>query len=205
MESGLTQKILISLVHFPLTALGPGRRIGIWTQGCSIRCPGCISRHTWDETEGELMTVERLLERIAPHLGACDGVTISGGEPFDQPEALAALVENLRDQGIEDILVYSGYDHEQLQGRHPETLAQLAALVDGRFMIGNDTEAAWKGSGNQRLFILSHNPELQQRYEVFRSRTGTDKRLQVIGAGGRVMIVGIPRQGDLEAFINGTD
>ena len=39
--------ISLSRLHFPVTTLGPGRRIGIWFQGCSIRCPGCISADTW--------------------------------------------------------------------------------------------------------------------------------------------------------------
>ncbi|HAU1321526.1 TPA: radical SAM protein, partial [Legionella pneumophila] len=46
--------IYISRVHFPVTTLGPGHRIGIWFQGCSIRCPGCISTDTWNINKGEI-------------------------------------------------------------------------------------------------------------------------------------------------------
>lgn len=205
MEPGATQEILISLVHYPLHALGPGKRFGIWTQGCSIQCRGCISRHTWGQSSGERITVAKLLERIEPHLGNCDGVTISGGEPFDQPEALAALVEALRMRGVTDILAYSGYSHEFLCERHPRILGQIAALIEGEFVLGNESEAIWKGSDNQRLIILSRDSGLRQRYGKFAAEAGQGRRMQVINSNGKVIVVGIPRQYDVEAIVNGVD
>ncbi|WP_461325238.1 4Fe-4S cluster-binding domain-containing protein [Bradyrhizobium diazoefficiens] len=49
----MTIRISVSRIHFPVTTLGPGRRLGIWFQGCSIRCPGCISMDTWMEGAGK--------------------------------------------------------------------------------------------------------------------------------------------------------
>ena len=45
-------KIAINKAHFPVTVLGPGRRIGIWLQGCSIHCKGCVSQDTWAADPG---------------------------------------------------------------------------------------------------------------------------------------------------------
>ena len=89
-----------------MTTLGYGRRVGIWFQGCSIRCPGCISRDTWEFSEETSMALELFMASIGPWLSRADGVTISGGEPFDQPEALAAVIEELHRRQAGDILVY---------------------------------------------------------------------------------------------------
>lgn len=205
MEPGATQEILISLVYYPLHVLGPGRRLGIWTQGCSIRCPGCVSRHTWEPSQGERITIAGLLEQIEPHLTACDGVTISGGEPFDQPTALAMLIKALYLKGIRDILVYSGYQYELLRERHPEILGTIAALVDGQFVLGDESEATWKGSANQRLIVLSRDSGLQQRYGSYTAEPVQGKPMQIISTKGKVVVLGIPRQHDVETIINGVD
>ena len=39
--------LVVNRVHFPVTALGPGRRLGVWVQGCSIGCAGCLAHDTW--------------------------------------------------------------------------------------------------------------------------------------------------------------
>src|ERR1051326_4990397 len=118
-------KLFLSRVHFPVTTLGFGRRIGIWFQGCSLRCPGCVSRDTWEFGLGET-TVESLGEAIRAELNSADGVTISGGEPFDQPVALEVLLRQLRATFRGGILVFSGHPWEQLAKR----VAQWNGLID---------------------------------------------------------------------------
>src|SRR6185369_10559474 len=100
-------KVALSRVHYPVTTLGPGERIGIWFQGCSIRCPGCISADTWAR-RGPDLTVSHLLESMDAWLAKCDGVTISGGEPFEHPQALTELLTGIRSRGNCNMLVYSG-------------------------------------------------------------------------------------------------
>ena len=58
MDRLATQSVSISRLHFPVTTLGPGHRIGIWFQGCSIRCEGCLSMDTW--APGRAFLSERL-------------------------------------------------------------------------------------------------------------------------------------------------
>jgi anaerobic ribonucleoside-triphosphate reductase activating protein len=60
----MSDRIGLNRVHFPVTALGPGRRIGIWLQGCLIRCPGCMSLDTWAPA-GTRIAVAGLLDRIS--------------------------------------------------------------------------------------------------------------------------------------------
>ncbi|MCC6504516.1 MAG: 4Fe-4S cluster-binding domain-containing protein, partial [Aquimonas sp.] len=127
--------IRASKMHFPVTVLGPGRRIGIWLQGCNIGCPGCISRDTWDTGAGEVLDIDAVLtwcRRVA--LQGCDGVTISGGEPFQQSTALSLLLVGLhawrRELGEPfDILCYSGFPMHRLKRDHPEVLRLLDAII----------------------------------------------------------------------------
>src|SRR6185295_15428379 len=82
--SSSSTAIAVSRIHFPITALGPGSRIGIWLQGCSIRCEGCISMDTWNPGIG-ITTLSEVARHLAPMWSQATGITISGGEPFDQP------------------------------------------------------------------------------------------------------------------------
>lgn len=100
--------LALSRIHFPVTTLGPGRRLGIWFQGCSIRCEGCISGDTWRFRNGDIHPQD-IVRSISAWLDECDGVTISGGEPFDQATQLRSLLEEIKSRRPTNVLVYSGY------------------------------------------------------------------------------------------------
>jgi anaerobic ribonucleoside-triphosphate reductase activating protein len=87
-------------------------------------------------------------------------VTFSGGEPFAQPEPLAAVAAVLKDMGLH-ILIYSGYTFEELRERaltEPAVAALLGTgdlLVDGPFILAQrDMSLAYRGSHNQRIIDL---------------------------------------------------
>src|SRR3990172_12478082 len=86
-------------------ANGPGLRAVLWTQGCSLGCPGCFNSETHDPGAGREVDVELLAGEIAGRHGI-DGVSISGGEPLQQAEALCELLERLRPTSL-SILVRS--------------------------------------------------------------------------------------------------
>jgi anaerobic ribonucleoside-triphosphate reductase activating protein len=127
-----------------------------------------------------------------------DGLTVSGGEPFDQPDALIKILRSVKDMGVDDILIYSGYRVETLLDRHPELPELAGALVDGPFENGNDTECVWKGSDNQSLTLW--RGELSARYEEWTS--GATRKLQWVKNGCQSLLVGIPRQGDVGRLRN---
>ena len=96
-------RLLVNKLHAPVTVLGPGRRIGLWLQGCSIHCKGCVSTDTWDFDPRRSMTVDDVLAwcraavaRAAAAGEQITGLTISGGEPFDQADGLRVLVDRLQ-------------------------------------------------------------------------------------------------------------
>lgn len=192
-------EIRVSRVHYPVTVLGPGRRLGIWLQGCSIGCPGCVSLDTWDPDAGTKVTVADLVLRCTEIVdGPITGVTISGGEPFDQPTALAALVDALRQAATRsetlDVLCYSGRTESWLRRRAPEVLSRMDAVIAGPYRRDRGQAGALAGSANQRLLLLS-----PIGHERFRSvETGGRPRMQVAIEDGQVWMIGIPRPGDME-------
>ncbi len=196
--------IAINKAHFPVTVLGPGRRIGLWVQGCSIGCKGCVSMDTWPQDGARVVAIPDLLawcKKVAA--GGLDGITISGGEPFDQPEGLRQLLKALRawrtQAGLDfDILCYSGYPLKTLQQRHAKLLALLDALIPEPFVDSLAPTAPWRGSANQPLLPLS--PLGQRRFAAFVAAplADTEKHMQVAVEGGRVWMIGIPQRGDME-------
>lgn len=184
----------ISRLHFPVRALGPGERIGIWFQGCSIRCHGCISLDTWATGRGPT-TVETVLAAIDPWLPSAAGFTISGGEPFDQPEALRALLTGLRERHLGDILVYSGHPFENL--RVDQFAGLLDALISDPLRLDHSQDLPLRGSDNQRLHLLTELGRQKFGYAV--APTGAEHALDVMfdDDSGDVFLAGIPRRGDL--------
>jgi anaerobic ribonucleoside-triphosphate reductase activating protein len=198
--------ILLNKAHFPVTVLGPGRRIGLWLQGCTIRCRGCVSRDTWPADPARAMPVAALLawcRKVAAE--GFDGVTISGGEPFDQPKPLAALLDGLAAwrtaAGLDfDILCYSGYPLKTLEKKHAKLLAKLDALIPEPYADGRPLGGLWRGSDNQTLVPLSPRGGARYADSLAAPQAEDAKRMQVSLQDGRLWFIGIPHRGDMAAL-----
>lgn len=189
-------KAFISRLHFPVTALGPGRRVGLWFQGCSIRCPGCISRDTWEAGTGEtgLQAVEAELVRLAPR---AEGLTVSGGEPFDQPEALAAVLRKWRSISRRSTLVFTGRAFDQTRSWLATHRDLVDAMVTGPYVASASQTLALRGSDNQELHVLTEAGEEFAPYD--RLRDESDRKLDVtFDERGDAWFAGIPGRGDIE-------
>jgi anaerobic ribonucleoside-triphosphate reductase activating protein len=187
-----TERLLVSLIHYPLYVLGPGRRVGLWTQGCTIHCKGCMSIHAWEFDKSKAIDIDELAQILSDF--DCNKLTISGGEPFDQAPSLLALLRKIRGK-FSDILVYTGYKFETLLEKYPEHFEYIDAIVDSPFIEGMESEYVYKGSDNQRLFVL--NKELQDEYDEWMNRK-KDGYLQIKVKDNALFIIGIPYQKDLE-------
>lgn len=92
---------------------GPGLRYIVFTQGCPLRCQYCHNPDTWKMADGKDMTTEELIEDIIKYKtfinASGGGVTISGGEPFMQPEFLKDLLIKCKEQGLHTAIDSSGY------------------------------------------------------------------------------------------------
>lgn len=189
-------EISLSRVHFPVTTLGPGRRVGIWIQGCSIRCPGCISSDTWAK-KAPGTTVDELLVRVGSWLKECDGVTISGGEPFEQAPALELLLRGIRKLTTANILVYSGKRFSALTEEPSVTAGLIDCMISEPFELDSPQTKYLMGSDNQRMTFLT-----PLGGKVFgplnRLAEDSDRRLDVMfDEDGVVWLAGIPGRGDM--------
>ena len=195
-------QIAINKIHFPVTALGRGRRVGIWTQGCSIRCRGCVSVDTWEPDPAKLIEVDDLLRGIEPWISEADGVTISGGEPFDQPDGLRAMVEALRRRETGDILVYSGYSHGHLSGRFDDILDCVDVLISEPFVAGASDRLTLRGSDNQRCWLLTDRARRLYSKTLDQEVWPASRRMDVvIDDESAVWMAGIPRRGEMETLL----
>ena len=141
---------------------GPGRRSCALVSGCDLGCPHCWVPHLHDPAGGAPVPVDRLADALLDPAYPRDGVSLLGGEPFQQPEGLLALVRALRARGCPHILCYSGYTYEALRrraNRQPAigaVLDELDALIDGPYVAAlAATGGPWTGSGNQRVIDLT--------------------------------------------------
>src|SRR5207244_4169493 len=90
-----------------------------------------------------------------PWLAEAEGVTISGGEPFDQADALRALLTAVRERTTGDILVYSGHAFETIA----PLVANMHGLIDTLISdpyVADAPQTLWlRGSDNQRMHCLT--------------------------------------------------
>ena len=155
----------IKRMLFPVKVLGPGDRVGIWMTGCPFKCEGCIAPELRDFNSGRDIPVEKIIEVIEKIPSEVSGVTVSGGEPFEQSEELSLLVTALNEKGIDDIIVYSGYTLSELREKNSDAvnnvLSRIAVLVDGRYVDELNDSVGLRGSSNQ-VFHIFRNKELYE-------------------------------------------
>jgi anaerobic ribonucleoside-triphosphate reductase activating protein len=144
---------------YPVTALGPGRRVALWVAGCPLRCKGCITPHLLSADAGKSITVTRLAQHLLQLPLPLDGVTLTGGEPFAQAEALAALLSLVKGERPHwNVLTFSGFTLGQWQrgdSAQRRLLQQLDMLVDGPYLAGRPGRHPLTASSNQRLHLLT--------------------------------------------------
>lgn len=173
------------------TVLGPGVRAVVWVQGCPLRCRGCVAAETLPFEGGTPLPVPELAEHLAD-LTDVEGVTLSGGEPFAQAEALSALLDAVRERRPDfSAMAYSGFRHETLSRGTPgqrALLARLDLLVDGPYVTARHAPLRWRGSANQRLLALT------DRYAGTVAEGGdTSAGIEVsVGADGSFSWAGVP-------------
>ncbi len=138
---------------------GPGLRFTIFVQGCPHHCKGCHNPQTHPFDGGTASDTDELLEKIKAN-PLLDGVTFSGGEPFCQAQALAALGTHIRALGL-NIITYTGYTFEYLYAHRSEDgigalLEVTDYLVDGPFIEAQKSyQLHFRGSANQRILDCS--------------------------------------------------
>jgi anaerobic ribonucleoside-triphosphate reductase activating protein len=137
--------------------------------------------------------------------GQFDGVTISGGEPFEQADALADLLDAFVDwrtsAGLEfDLLCYSGYPLTTLRKRHARLLKKLDAVIAEPYVDKLPMTQIWRGSANQILEPLSERGHALYDAQVDAVADEAGKRIQLKVEDSKVWFIGIPSRGDMSAL-----
>lgn len=158
----------IKRICYPVRVLGPGERVGIWVTGCRFHCEGCMSPELQSFCAGREIPCEKIVAHIKRDAPQADGFTISGGEPFEQPEELAKLVRAIRAGFCDDIIIYTGYTIAELKQMKNESvdyiLGNIAVLVDGRYQESQNSGTGLRGSDNQCIHIFYN----REKYEYMK-------------------------------------
>jgi anaerobic ribonucleoside-triphosphate reductase activating protein len=138
-------------------ANGPGTRMVLWFQGCTLGCPGCFNPATHAPEPRWQVSVEEIMGRIMTEGRAIDGITLSGGEPLQQPEALLELLCAIRAQTNLSVLLFSGYTMAEIEHLPlgPAILTQVDVLIAGRYVQTKHLARGLRGSANKTVHLLT--------------------------------------------------
>ncbi len=181
---------------------GPGKRFVLWVQGCSIQCENCFVPQTWNRKEGAKINVDELYNIIVNVKEDIEGITVFGGEPFDQPEALYSLIKKIKNQTQLSVMIFSGYTIEHIRRRKDKTNHLLLELcdifVDGPYIEKlHDLSRPWSGSSNQRYFFFT------DRYKELANKLDIKNKLTItIQNTGEVVVNGIAHKDSIRYLEN---
>lgn len=140
-------------------ANGIGIRTSVFVTGCTHNCYNCFNESYQDFTAGAEWTdteTQQVIEYIKDE--NIRGLTLLGGEPFQNVDGLVELVTNVREAiPDKDIWAYSGYTFEEIMAcPHKYRLLVLCdVLVDGLFVDAlKDPSLPFRGSSNQRIIDI---------------------------------------------------
>ena len=192
-------KVRLHNVITHTTALGPGTRMAIWFQGCKRCCAGCMSPLSRPMDGGKEVDVQDLIEAVC-EVTDIEGITISGGEPFLQIEALYELLHAVRERTELGVILYTGNTMQELrQMNNPmvdEILYTLAdIIIDGEYVEALNDGGSLKGSSNQVVNYITDRYLPEQRLYQ-----GTQRDVQVVISGEEALFVGIPDQETLKVW-----
>lgn len=132
---------------------GKGVRMAIWNQGCKLKCPGCHNPETHDCRAGQECSLEILKQEIKQNAYRHNGITLTGGDPFLQPEANQKLAQFAHSINL-NVWAYCGNTFDILKNNKEtyQLLKECDVLVDGPFILTErDLTLPFRGSRNQRI------------------------------------------------------
>lgn len=182
-------------IKYPVHNLGAGKRIGIWLQGCSLGCKGCINKTLWDTAGGKTLNVLDVYNLIVSLGEDYDGITISGGEPFEQYEQLITFLHLIKKNTTLDVFCFTGYYLEELDTLYPDQLyyKYVNTLMTGRYEEDNHSNDNKRGSNNQKLYHFINDKPVETSIEKNDESWGL-----YVGLDGQIQMTGIPKKGEVE-------
>ena len=133
------------------TVDGPGLRLVLFLTGCPHNCDGCHNPELQDYNYGVDWKIEDIVEYIEDRRYWIDGITLSGGEPLFQLNAVKELLTLLRSNDNTkylNVIIYTGYMFEQIPN-DIKTLTDI--IIDGKYEKSLPP-TKYADSSNQRIF-----------------------------------------------------
>jgi len=185
----------LNKIQYPVYNLGPGKRLGIWVQGCPLRCKGCINRTLWAQNKGQKMNVIDVFNWLQEKASDYDGITVTGGEPFAQYEALITFLHLIKKKTQLNVHVFSGYYLHELQTMFEDGLFKscIDFLTDGRYIESQHNDNNLKGSTNQSCYAFINN-----KHHVVKNDDSNNKWSVNVDSHGSIYMAGIPRKNDIK-------
>ena len=129
---------------------GPGKRWVLWTQGCTLACKSCWNTQTWAKHGGKEISISTLVESITCQEDI-EGITILGGEPFQQLDGIAELIKSVKQLGL-TVMLYTGYEKAEFNDLMWQCFNSSDLVIAGRYRHDlRDVGLIWRGSTNQIL------------------------------------------------------
>jgi anaerobic ribonucleoside-triphosphate reductase activating protein len=164
---------------------GPGDRFVIWTQGCRKGCKNCYNPETWSHYRNNLILVDEIFESIKN--SSATGVTISGGDPFEQPEELFYLLTKIKQLDLSDgVIVFTGFTIDEIRVREElnKSLDYIDVLIDGLYIEEKRISSGLAGSSNQEFYFLTD--------KISRDKIVIDQEVEIHSLGELIQITGFP-------------
>ena len=194
------EKLTVARKKERCSCLGPGTRAVIWFHGCSKSCPHCIAKEMNESPEYESYTPEELCAWIET-IDGISGLTLSGGEPFEQdPDLMSQFLSSVRSGKKEyGIICFTGKRIEEIRNDPSANriLEYLDVLIDGEYIDEQNNASDLRGSTNQRILFLTHRFD-SEKHLFF----GADARMIEFdfSTTNTLEISGIPQPGFLKKF-----
>ena len=169
---------------------GPGKRLLLFTQGCSLRCKGCTNQHLWEFGKGIDVTIEEILNQC----NDLDGITLHGGEPLDQANILGELIKKLKQQG-KTVILFTGYIFKELNKVQKQAWLSSDIVISGRYEEQNrNIYLQFRGSTNQKVFVH------KGKYKNYKVKDGKTVALLSLNENGEMQSRGF-RTEELEKLL----
>jgi len=187
----------LNRIQFPIYNLGPSKRIAIWTQGCSIKCKSCLSPDLWCFNKGKAVNILHLCSQILKMKNQYNGITITGGEPFDQYSSLLLFCSYIKKKSDLNIYVFSGYKLQNLLKKYKNKLflKYIDFLLDGEYIKEKHEDKNLRGSTNQNLFEFK-NSKVNKLNKFFYNTTWSLS----LSKDNKIHLSGIPKKDDLKTI-----
>jgi len=142
------------------TVDGPGIRFVIFMQGCPFRCLYCHNPDTWSFDSGNVYSVDEVFskaKRYFPYFkNSGGGITVSGGEPFVQPEFITELFIKCKNEGIHTAIDTNGFTDSNSDAVNTLLDYTDLVLLDIKH-IDNEKHKSLTGFSNEKVLKFAQH------------------------------------------------